>query len=91
MKVLKIWKFEVGHVGTVTMPRGASLMQVGLQLGGAVVWAAVDVEAPRVLRRIWIAETGDDWPLEARAYLGTLQHLNGRVEHVFDLGEVTHG
>ena len=69
------------------MPKGAQILTVQMQHGTPQLWALVDPNAQRVLRRILIYGTGH--PVDTfNVYIATFQIMNGSlVFHVFDGGE----
>jgi hypothetical protein len=84
-----IWKYPVLVTDTFTihMPTGARILSVQVQDGGAMMWALVDPDAPKVTRTFRVAGTGHKVDA-AGVFVGTFQMLNGRlVFHLFDLGE----
>lgn len=98
-----IWKFAIGfdEQSGVMMPRGAEILKVDASdydrnqsrvgLPSAYVWAIVDPEAPKVLRKIDVRGTGYELSdsLGKHNYIGSAQILSGRlVYHFFDMGEV---
>lgn len=90
----RIFKYplEVTDVLNVTMPAGAKILSVAEQdHSGIVLWAEVDISAPKVRRRFVIVGTGHPMlavPADA-VFVGTVQTFGGRlVWHVYDGGEV---
>lgn len=101
-----IWKFTIGfdQQSGVMMPRGAEILKVDASdydrndirvgLPSAYLWAIVDPEAPKVLRKIDVHGTGFELPqsgvfLRKQNYIGSVQILSGTlVYHFFDMGEV---
>lgn len=86
-----IWKFPILLLveTSVEMPKGARILTVQAQLDQPQVWAVVDPEAPREMRRFrWIA-TGrpeEDYAFDG-VYLGTVQLQGGGfVFHLFEEG-----
>lgn len=79
-----IWKvpLEVTDEQEIALPRGARILCVQVQMGVACLWAHVNVNAPKVTRRIVIVGTGNAAPDSAAGYIGTFQ-LHG-VWHVFE-------
>jgi hypothetical protein len=83
-----IWKYPLGitDIQTVSMPKGAEILTVQIQLGGVCLWAMVDPEAPKEDRIIITYGTGHpiDSPHLLR-YIGTYQ-IPERVLvfHVFE-------
>jgi hypothetical protein len=90
-----IWKFKVepSESFRVSMPRGATLLDVQAQGFGVkaevFVWALVDSDAPEASRHLSVVGTGHDAGHIGEAeYVGTFQLGQGvLVFHLFDLGE----
>lgn len=86
-----VWKFplEVTDHVDVVMPVGAKLLNVEGQGEKGCVWALVDPDAPREVRRLRIAGTGHVLTAEeTEKYIGSFQLLHGAlVFHVFDLAQ----
>ncbi len=84
----KIWKYTL-HVSdhpVLRMQKGAKVLSVDVQHGDIQVWALVDPEAPRELRRFRMARTGH--PLEdeiaSMRFIGTVQMMGGQlIWHIF--------
>lgn len=83
-----IWKFRLpfASVATIEMPLGARVLCVQRQGDETCLWATVDPDAPRELRRFVTCGTGHELPEGvALAYLGTVQTSGGAyVWHVFE-------
>ncbi len=90
-----IWKFKVepSEAFPVSMPQGATLLDVQVQGAGldaeVFVWALVDSGAPHAWRNLSVVGTGHDaGRLGEAEYVGTFQLGQGTlVFHLFDLGE----
>ena len=87
-----IWKFPLAGTepdGAYIMPAGAKILSVGKDSGGdPCFWALVDTEAPKRLRFLFWAMTGEELPLQVveAPCVGQIQ-MGPIVEHIFDLGE----
>lgn len=72
---------------TITMPRHAEPLSVGIQGDHIVLWANVDTEEPMVEHRICVFATGERLALEhlraPERFLGTVQFPGPLVFHVF--------
>lgn len=82
---LQIWEFVLPDLSpehTVTMPVGASILNVGVRDDQAVMWAVVDTDADVVERKFAIVATGEDVPNVF--YEGTFQ-VGVQAWHVFEL------
>lgn len=79
-----IWKYVMGMATTHTMPRGAELLAVQMQLGELCAWFLVVPSAPQEPRKFKTYGTGWDIPLSER-YMGTAQDAGGSlVWHLFE-------
>ena len=69
----------------VSMQKGARVLSVGVQHGQIQVWALVNPEAPKELRRFRIAGTGHplEEELERLRFIGTVQ-MGDFVWHIFE-------
>lgn len=85
---MTVWKFplSVADDQPVSMPRGAQILSVQMQGAQLCMWALVDPEAPKEVRRFRIVGTGhqfDEAP--AHVHRGTFQmHGGALVFHVFE-------
>jgi hypothetical protein len=88
--VKTVWKFplKVSDFLEVEMPSGAEVVHLGTARARPCVWALVDDQNPKVLRRFRLTATGEpmadfhpDW-----RFVGTLQ-LGANDCHLWDLGE----
>ncbi len=82
-----IWKFEIpvqDEISEVLMPKGAKIVHVGSQPDrrNIALWAQVDSEAKKVIRRFKVYGTGH--PLMAGTYVGTVLVGDMLVWHVFE-------
>ena len=85
MKV--IWKYGVPDNGVITMPVGATILQVREQFENVCLWALVDPDEQQLeLRRFILFGTGHPIPTGSLVYRGSA-HLKGGalVLHVFEL------
>jgi hypothetical protein len=88
-----IWKYRLTAMDTciLEMPQAARLLSVQEQFGAPVVWALVDPDATKVMRRLTLCPTGAPLPCEVEgfAFVGTFQIEGGSlVFHLFDAGEM---
>ena len=104
MVMKTIWKFAIcfDEQTGIMMPRGAEILKVDAsdsdrndypitQLQNGYIWAIVDPDAPKVLRKIDVRGTGYGLSdsLGKHNYIGSVQIVSGTlVYHFFDLGEV---
>lgn len=88
---MTIWKFviEPGDTVIIGMPKGAQVLSVDSQYGVPCVWALVDPDAPKVLRKFRMAGTAHHVEKKhTKNFVGTFQLDGGSlVFHLFDLGE----
>lgn len=75
------------------MPDGAESLSVAFQDSSLVLWAMVDPDRPKSVRRFRSVMTGELFELPAHAkFVGTAQQATGGVHlpffvvHVFELG-----
>lgn len=97
-----IWKYPipVGTTFELELPRGAIVRHIGAQEEGPVMWVEVDSKARPILRRFYMAGTGDAIPENEvvgpgpfgnrLVYLGTYQFYESEmtgpfVQHVFEI------
>jgi hypothetical protein len=84
----RIWKFSllVTDFQTITMPRGAVILDVQVQHGGPQLWAQVDPDAMREARVFRMYGTGNYMPDgDPGRYIGTFQIADGDlVFHVYE-------
>lgn len=79
-----IWKFQLTAMD-VPMPEGAEICTFELQAGVPCVWAIVESEAPKQVRRFAIFGTGHALPAETEGcYVGSAQD-GPFVWHLFEL------
>lgn len=79
-----IYKFRLTAVD-VPMPKDAEVCTFEFQNGQPCVWAIVDSEAPKEIRRFGIFSTGYALPGEETcSYVGTA-HAGNFVWHLFEL------
>lgn len=84
-----IYKYVLGQGGStrvveVELPLAAKLLSVKMQRDKITLWAAVDPEVRKVIRRFWILGTG--WPIPkgiALEPLDTVLDPRGYVWHIF--------
>jgi hypothetical protein len=73
----------------IKMPTGAKLLSLGAQAGDLFMWALVNPEASKVMRRVSVVGTGWLTPeLSDMTYISTYQTHGLSVWHLFDGGEV---
>jgi hypothetical protein len=86
--VLK-FSLTVAHQVDLEMPRGAQLLDVGMTRARPCLWALVDEEGPRVVRRFRLTATGEPIPDHHSAWKFVGSILVGSNDcHLWDLGEV---
>lgn len=88
-----VWKFgplQPEHwTVEIEMPAGAEVLHVNVQSRGldedAYLWALVDPNAPKGLRRFFLVGTGQPLSEDAGRHVGTWDMMNGRyVWHLFE-------
>ena len=78
-----IWKFPL-NIGKIGMPLGAQILHVHEQSGIPCIWAAVDPDQTKVIRKFNVVPTGGDNYKETDDYLGTVHMQSGLVFHIFE-------
>jgi hypothetical protein len=85
---MTIWKFpiEIGGLVTITMPRRAEVLSVGVEKPDQVViWAMVDPAAERTTRTFHVRGTGHDLTGGEGRFIGTFQlPEHAFVGHLFE-------
>lgn len=85
-----IWRYPLSAFGRnlsqvdITMPKGAVVLHVGLQLDIVTLWAEVDPGAPAEARSFEIHGTGWEFQAEGRKHLGTVITADQFVWHVYE-------
>lgn len=87
MKTIYKFPLEIKSESTVSMPRGAEIIEVGMQRGELCIWAMCDSEARSVPRTFDVVGTGHDCKeLKSYTHLGTAHDTeHGFVWHVFEI------
>jgi hypothetical protein len=67
-----IWKFQLTAM-EIPMPQDAVICTFDFQNGVPCIWACVDSEAEKVVRRFKIVGTGQETPGADYSYTGTAQ------------------
>ena len=85
----QIFKYEIINEALVTMPKGSTVLKVGVQGGSIFMWATVDVEANLCKRRFEVYPTGAELIDEDELhYIDTVFFVDwGTVFHVFERGD----
>lgn len=68
-----VWKFQlkVQTHNDIEMPKGAQVVHVAAQFETPCLWALVDPDAEKEIRRFGIAATGLPWDEREARYVGT--------------------
>lgn len=79
-----IWKypFQIEDRFEIEMPEGAQVLTAQMQGSTPCLWALVNPEAPKTIRKFFVYGTGHEIGEEGIAYIGSVQS-NGFVWHVF--------
>ena len=93
MKTVYKYKLPLDDYVKIVMPKGAEIISVGEQEQELVIWAVVDSTAIEHRNKVFrIAGTGhplsrnlSNGPDEKLLFIGTVQHSNGLVWHVFEV------
>jgi len=93
MKAIYKYMIPLIDAQLIPMPKGAIILSVGNQHECVQMWAEVDVDAPKVGRRIAVIATGQHFdPLSEypKVLIGRVDLQGGSlIFHVFDHGEET--
>lgn len=95
MATRAVWKYDLPLYGSIELavPEGSVVLRVDAQAGHPVLWALVDVDAPKTTCRFVSMMTGQEWrddPAMRMVYRGTAQVGDGHpipavvVVHVFE-------
>ncbi len=85
-KRMRIWKFPIPwdpKRHKVSMPEKAKVLSVGVQQGTLHLWALVADDGIYEDRDVLVEFTGTECDPGDLAFVGTIQHTNGLVFHVF--------
>lgn len=97
--MLSVWKFPLGVAVDsgillkwdseqyIEMPVGAKILSGNMQFGVACLWALVDPQARREMRRFYVVNTGGSLPddFKEKEFITTLILAEGTfVLHVFE-------
>jgi len=87
-----VWKFpvKIDDIIEIEMPVGAEVLHFDVQPDGfrgqPCIWARVDPEAPKEVRKFRFAGTGHGLEDEVGKHVGSCQMMEGRlVWHLFEL------
>jgi len=85
----EVWKYKIrilNELQTIRIPKGATVLSVGVQDTSAVMWAEVDPEAEEESRYFLLYGTGEDLRTGGRQllYRGTIQ-IGFYVYHLYEL------
>lgn len=82
----QIWKFSLhGPQQEIAMPKGAEILSVQRQDSEPQIWARINPDAPKEIRRFRSIMTGEEFDATGLLYIGTVQIRDGVfVVHVFE-------
>ncbi len=83
----QVLKYKLGIVGLqeIELPEGAQILSVQTQHESICLWALVDQDKAKEMRRIILIGTGHYLPEGDHKFLGTVQELGGDlVWHLFE-------
>ncbi len=86
-----IYKYKVYPTDDfdLLLPKGAYILCVQTQDGEPFIWAMVDTEAPKEIRKFVLRGTGNTLPELPLVYIGTFQIRNDLlVFHLFERVEI---
>lgn len=80
-----VWKFPLpAHAARIDLPSRARILHAGVDGDDVLcVWALCDPDALVAPRFVRCINTGDEAPLTAQEYIGTVVKASGVVWHVF--------
>lgn len=78
-----IWRHDLEHRGTVSIPVAGKLLDVGWVDGGPKLWTLADPTMPQERRRIHMVSTGHWGPDGDWEFAGTVVGPAGEVLHVW--------
>lgn len=82
--IAEVWKYPLTTGwNTLTMPYGAVPLSAQIQANALTLWAEVNDSAPKVVRKFYVAMTGERLPV-GRRYIATVQH-DWLVVHVYEV------
>lgn len=82
-----IWKYRLTEISnSISVPRGAEILSVGIQYGTGCIWMLVNPsDLVRNLRTFIIHGTGQPIEGEVGKHIGTFQNeAQGTVWHIFE-------
>jgi hypothetical protein len=83
----RIYKYKLQPIfnqpQTIGVPRPATVLHLGAQGSDIVAWLEVDPNRKYAQVHFWLAWTGYERPGYEYHYLGTIQHANDEVYHVY--------
>ena len=83
----QVFKYKLGVVGLqeVELPEDAQILSIQTQHESICLWALVDQDKTKEMRRITLIGTGHYLPEGDHEFLGTVQELGGDlVWHLFE-------
>jgi hypothetical protein len=86
MKTIYKYSIEPGYPFILELPIDSQILTIQVQNNEPKLWALVDTNLEKEIRRLWILGTGERVPPEAKTYIGTfqVQEDNLLVFHVFE-------
>lgn len=85
MKVIHKFSLQQEPLQGIWIPKDATILTVQVQRNIPCLWVLLDPDADKVLRKIVIVGTGQEFPEEGLRYIGTFQLFEGSlVFHVFE-------
>ena len=79
----RVYKYEVGLGGGIEVPKGADILNAGVQGYGVVIWALVDDSEPETENLdVLVVGTGHAFSTKGYNYLNTV-FMDDLVFHVY--------
>jgi hypothetical protein len=86
VNVVYKYAIPIKELFELEMPQGAKILDLQLQFGEPVIWAAVDPSQPMVKRKFGLLGTGGAVNFKLPKHVGTFQmHGGSTVLHLFEL------
>lgn len=85
-RVIYKFKLDLMDLQLVSMSRGANVLCAQMQGDDICMWAEVDTDTKKCIRKVFVIGTGHPVPNLETQYIGTVQH-NNYVWHIYIAAE----
>ena len=83
-----IWKYSLSNSRKVEMPKGATVLSVGMQFGDIRIWALVESDMSKEERVFEVYDTGTPITGNLGKLIGAVQLAGGEfIVHVFEINQ----